>query len=251
MLLSSTYRALQNLKVIVFSCKGYNTDIARDILDWWPRREELEGLYREHQKVEEQNKETSKKGKQPSAKRKKPTAKKKAGTTLDPHTPRKKPRLVSPARGQGPDKTGPSSSRTEVSTPSRRTPSQRRQKTPPWVRQGYGPPIDNDDDDSDFGVDSDDSDGGSPTSSSESDEDGGGAGSGDEATGSESDEDEDAGSDREEDGPLDPARHPLMRAGAMPKMSKAAMDMAVGMVVDDLVGGHEVEQDGEEDELDD
>ena len=61
LLLSGTYRALQNLKVIVFSCKGYNTDIARDILDWWPRREELEGLYREHQKAEEQNKETSKK----------------------------------------------------------------------------------------------------------------------------------------------------------------------------------------------
>ncbi|KAL1756701.1 hypothetical protein FB107DRAFT_210818 [Schizophyllum commune] len=152
-MLNALKTGVVNLKVIVFTCKGYNTDIARDILDWWPRREELEGLYREHQKVEDQAKATSasKKDKQPSTKRKKPTAKKKAGTTLDPpHTPRKKPRLVSPPRGQGPHEAGPSSSRTEVSTPSRRTPSQRRQETPPWVRQGYGPPIDNNDDDSDY-----------------------------------------------------------------------------------------------------
>ncbi|KAI5890138.1 uncharacterized protein SCHCODRAFT_02630964 [Schizophyllum commune H4-8] len=152
-MLNALKTGVVNLKVIVFTCKGYNTDIARDILEWWPRREELEGLYRKHQKAEEQAKATSanKKGKQPSVKRRKPTAKNKAQTPFDPpHTPRKKPRLVSPAKGQGPDEAGPSSSRTEVITPSRRTPSQRRQKTPPWVRQGYGPPIDNNDDDSDY-----------------------------------------------------------------------------------------------------
>jgi hypothetical protein len=38
---------------------------------------------------------------------------------------------------------------------------------------------------------------------------------------------------------LDPKRHPLLRAaaaGAIPKMSRAAVDAAVGLVVDDLVG---------------
>ncbi|VDC04827.1 unnamed protein product [Peniophora sp. CBMAI 1063] len=118
---------------------------------------------------------------------------------------------------------------------------------------GPAPMLDDDDDDSDFGVDSDDSDGGSPTSSSDSDDEEA-PGSGGEATGSDSEEEDADGGEaeeEEEDGPLDPARHPLMRAGAMPKMNKAAMDMAVGMVVDELVGGHDVEQDGEEDELDD
>jgi hypothetical protein len=34
----------------------------------------------------------------------------------------------------------------------------------------------------------------------------------------------------------DPKHHPLLRAGALPKMSRAAMDAAVGLVVGDLVG---------------
>lgn len=50
---------------------------------------------------------------------------------------------------------------------------------------------------------------------------------------------------------LDERHHPLMRPGAMPKMSRAAMDAVVGMVERDFAG---VEDDGgenEEDELED
>ncbi|GJE95733.1 Rtt106 domain-containing protein [Phanerochaete sordida] len=112
-----------------------------------------------------------------------------------------------------------------------------------------------DEDDSDF-VDEDDSDGGSATSESEE-------GSGDDAEGDEGededeDEEEDADEDEEDVEELDPARHPLLRPGAMPKMSKAAMDAAVGMVMDDFVGGSgkgkgkaPEPQSDEEDELDD
>ncbi|KAF8200318.1 histone chaperone Rttp106-like-domain-containing protein [Pholiota molesta] len=46
----------------------------------------------------------------------------------------------------------------------------------------------------------------------------------DEREGSEDEGDE---NDAEEGGNLDPARHPLLRPGAMPKMSKAALEMAV------------------------
>lgn len=91
-----------NLQVIAFQCKGYNADIAHDILEWWPKREKLDDLFVQHQKER----------------------------TREPQqTPRCKKR---PA---------------PESTPSRRTPSQRKQKTPPWI--GYGPPID-DADDSDY-----------------------------------------------------------------------------------------------------
>ncbi|KIM41978.1 hypothetical protein M413DRAFT_141913 [Hebeloma cylindrosporum] len=70
------------------------------------------------------------------------------------------------------------------------------------------------------------------------------------------DHDADADNDNDmdtndDDGPLDPAHHPLLRPGAMPRMSKAAMEMAVGIVEDAFGGasdGNEVE---EEDELDD
>ena len=119
---------------------------------------------------------------------------------------------------------------------------------------------DEDADDSDF-VDDSGSDGASATS-----EDGSGSGeedgSGDDAE--DEDEDEDEGEGDEEE--LDPARHPLLRPGAVPRMSKAAMDAAVGMVLDDFVGGSgsrgdakgkgrvrdvESEEEGEEDELED
>ncbi|EKM52552.1 uncharacterized protein PHACADRAFT_198609 [Phanerochaete carnosa HHB-10118-sp] len=112
---------------------------------------------------------------------------------------------------------------------------------------------DEDEDDSDF-VDSGESDGGSATSDSGSDEEGGGQ---DEAGDEDEDADGEESEDEEDAEALDPARHPLLRPGAMPKMSKAAMDAAVGMVMEDFVGGsgkgkgkgEEVES--EEDELDD
>ncbi|KAE9399415.1 hypothetical protein BT96DRAFT_1019562 [Gymnopus androsaceus JB14] len=56
------------------------------------------------------------------------------------------------------------------------------------------------------------------------------------------------GEDEEEEG-LKPENHPLLRPGAMPKMSRAAVDMVVGMMEQDLVGGPEEGDD--EDELDD
>ncbi|KAJ4481229.1 hypothetical protein J3R30DRAFT_3288069 [Lentinula aciculospora] len=52
--------------------------------------------------------------------------------------------------------------------------------------------------------------------------------------------------EEDEEGELDPAHHPLLRPGAMPKMSRAAVDVVAGMVEQDLLGGQ-----GEEDELDD
>ncbi|PPQ64900.1 hypothetical protein CVT24_008241 [Panaeolus cyanescens] len=57
----------------------------------------------------------------------------------------------------------------------------------------------------------------------------------------------------DEDEPLDPKHHPLLRPGAMPKMSKAALEMAVGIVENDFIGSKRdsVEEEDEEDELDD
>jgi len=94
------------------------------------------------------------------------------------------------------------------------------------------------DSDSDFEVSGASSDGGSPSSGSNS-----GSGSGSDAG---SGEGEDDGSEHgsqggESDGDedvveLEPKHHPLLRAGALPKMSRAAMDAAIGLVVGDLVG---------------
>jgi hypothetical protein len=85
--------------------------------------------------------------------------------------------------------------------------------------------------------DSDDSDAGSD----QEEEDGSGEGSDDDAQGSDDDEEEE----------LDPAHHPLLRPGAMPKrVSKAVIDMVAGMVTDDMLGGQEADQLDEEDELD-
>ena len=141
------------------------------------------------------------------------------------------------------------------------------------------------DSDSDFEEESGGSDGGSPSSSGSSSGPGeqeGGEGSGDEggatksAEGStevEGDDGDDEGDD-EEIVELDPKRHPLLRAaaaGAIPKMSRAAVDAAVGLVVDELVGQapgasrssasspihdehrhrHEDDEESEEDELED
>jgi len=105
--------------------------------------------------------------------------------------------------------------------------------------EGAGPGGDSDSD-SDFEVSGASSDGGSPSSGSISGSD---AGSGEgEDDGSEhgSQGGESVGDGDEDVVELDPKRHPLLRAGALPKMSRAAMDAAVGLVVGDLVGqaGH-------------
>lgn len=110
--------------------------------------------------------------------------------------------------------------------------------------------------DSEDGEDADfvasDSDDGSATS--DSDDDGSGAETVDDAEGDAEDgdaTDEEEGG--EEEGALDPARHPLLRPGAMPKhMSRAAMEMVVGIVEGSLLGGGGGGEDEEEaDELED
>lgn len=78
---------------------------------------------------------------------------------------------------------------------------------------------------------SDDKEGGSDTETAESDADGDG------------DDDDDV-----EMKELRPEDHPLMKPGAMPRMSRAAIDMAVGLVTQDLMGGG---SDEEKDELED
>ncbi|KAJ7448436.1 histone chaperone Rttp106-like-domain-containing protein [Mycena galericulata] len=105
---------------------------------------------------------------------------------------------------------------------------------------------DSDEEDGDFEVDSE-SDGGSATSGSSSDEESSGGESGsEEAEDSEGDEDRDGDQDEEEE--LRAENHPLMRPGAMPRMSRAAIDMVAAMVEGELVG--DMEDDGE-DELED
>ncbi|KAK0197514.1 histone chaperone Rttp106-like-domain-containing protein [Armillaria mellea] len=82
------------------------------------------------------------------------------------------------------------------------------------------------------------------TSDSSGEEDGGGGDSGSEenARGS----DDDASGDEDED-VLKEENHPLLRPGAMPRMSRATIDMVVDMVEEDMLGNDE----DEEDELDD
>ncbi|KAJ4001206.1 hypothetical protein F5050DRAFT_1561307 [Lentinula boryana] len=63
------------------------------------------------------------------------------------------------------------------------------------------------------------------------------------ADGESADEDALDGDEKE----FDPAHHPLLRPGAMPKMSKAAVEMVAGMVEQDWMGAEMME----EDELDD
>lgn len=103
------------------------------------------------------------------------------------------------------------------------------------------------DSDSDFEQESGGSDGGSPSSGgsssgpgehevTEGSENEGGAG--ESSVEAEGDDGDDEGDD-EEIVELDPKRHPLLRAaaaGAIPKLSRAAVDVVVGLVVDDLVG---------------
>ena len=51
----------------------------------------------------------------------------------------------------------------------------------------------------------------------------------------EAEDEEDNDEGEEED--MDPAHHPLLRPGAMPRMSRAAIDAVVGMVEKDLMAG--------------
>ncbi|EAU87692.1 hypothetical protein CC1G_08728 [Coprinopsis cinerea okayama7 len=109
--------------------------------------------------------------------------------------------------------------------------------------------LESDSEDEDFeGSSSDDGSGSSGSDDSESDEEG----SDDEEDAEGTDEEGGGGGNEDEDDDeiveLDPKHHPLLRPGAIPKMSKAAMDMAVGIVEDELMGG---DSGPEEDELDD
>jgi hypothetical protein len=113
------------------------------------------------------------------------------------------------------------------------------------------------DSDSDFETESGDSDGGSPSSSSGSGSGSGpgprpgprpgpGSDAGSDAAGSSEHDEEDeprsrsgsesGGDDDQAMMDLDPKHHPLLRAGGLPKMSLAAMEAAVELVVGDLVG---------------
>lgn len=112
---------------------------------------------------------------------------------------------------------------------------------------------DGEDSDSDSNFEaSGESDGGSPSSSNSGSDVGSDAG---DAAGTGEDEDEEgesrsegesgsggneSGGDEDDEGmeldDPDPKHHPLLRAGALPKMSRAAMDAAVELVVGDLVG---------------
>lgn len=78
-------------------------------------------------------------------------------------------------------------------------------------------------------------------SSSDSDSSEGGSGSGDEDVNG-SDSAEESGDEPEEE-ELQEAHHPLLRPGAMPRMSKAAIDKVMDMVHDDLVGDVSEEED--------
>lgn len=103
--------------------------------------------------------------------------------------------------------------------------------------------------DESFDVDSDDDDGGSATSSDSSGGEGGDVnGSGAESAEGEETDGEGGGDGDEDEDDLRPENHPLMRPGAMPKMSRAAIDAVVGMVNDDLMG--EGMSDGEDELLD-
>lgn len=118
---------------------------------------------------------------------------------------------------------------------------------------------DEDDDDDDFEISSDEDDGGSPSSSSGEDgvSDAEGADDAEEGDDDSSSEDDEGDTEQDEDeemqdaAELDPKNHPLLQPGAMPKMSKAAVDLAVKMVSEDLMGGGGAESEDEQDELDD
>lgn len=113
---------------------------------------------------------------------------------------------------------------------------------------------DSDDEDEDFELKSEDDDDGSVSSSSSSSRSSDGGSDG----GSDDDAEESAEGEGSEEEELKEEHHPLMRPGAMPRMSRAVIDMVVGMVEDDMMGstaaGEQADNDDEdleEDELED
>ncbi|CDO77129.1 hypothetical protein BN946_scf184657.g4 [Trametes cinnabarina] len=106
-----------------------------------------------------------------------------------------------------------------------------------------------DEEDSDFTMDSSDEE-----SSSDDSEESEGSGGEEGASDEEGDASDDATGDEAEE-KLDPKHHPLLRPGAMPRMSRAAVEAVVGMVEQDFMGtGRSVtrpDDSDEEDELDD
>jgi hypothetical protein len=113
---------------------------------------------------------------------------------------------------------------------------------------------DSDDEDEDFELKSEDDDDGSVSSSSSSGSSNGGSDDG----GSDDDAEESTEGEGSEEEELKEEHHPLMRPGAMPRMSRAVIDMVVGMVEDDMMGssaaGEQADNDDEdleEDELED
>ncbi|KAF8127688.1 hypothetical protein EV363DRAFT_1172203 [Boletus edulis] len=100
---------------------------------------------------------------------------------------------------------------------------------------------DSDSDDADFEVaSSEDLEHGSSDEGEDSEGEGGsGAGSADDGGSLDSEGVEESGEEEE----LDEARHPLLRPGAMPRMSKAAIEAAVDMVHRDLVEDASEEED--------
>ncbi|KAH9891610.1 hypothetical protein C8Q73DRAFT_837222 [Cubamyces lactineus] len=108
-----------------------------------------------------------------------------------------------------------------------------------------------DEEDSDFTMDSSDEESSGDDSDASGSDAGEGEGSDGEDEGNASD---DVTDDEVEE--LDPAHHPLLRPGAMPRMSRAAVDAVVGMVEQDLMGGarrgmQDDDESEEEDELED
>ncbi|KAF8439931.1 hypothetical protein L210DRAFT_3339157, partial [Boletus edulis BED1] len=101
---------------------------------------------------------------------------------------------------------------------------------------------DSDSDDADFEVaSSEDLEHGSSDEGEDSEGEGGsGAGSADDGGSLDSEGVEESGEEEEE---FDEARHPLLRPGAMPRMSKAAIEAAVDMVHRDLVEDASEEED--------
>ncbi|KAF9040108.1 histone chaperone Rttp106-like-domain-containing protein [Panaeolus papilionaceus] len=108
------------------------------------------------------------------------------------------------------------------------------------------------DDDDDFETSISDLDGSERSTDGEGDDSDDDGDDDDDAEGEDDDED-DEDDKMDEDEPLDPRHHPLLRPGAMPKISKAALEMAVGIVENDFMGSNKDAQDeeDEEDELDD
>lgn len=109
---------------------------------------------------------------------------------------------------------------------------------------------DSDEDDSDFAVDSS-SDGGSTTDDSDNDRDDQSEEEGEETSASEgAGEAEEANVEDDGEEELKPEHHPLLRPGAMPRMSRAAIEAVVGMVEADMLGKSEQGGGDSEDELD-